>query len=87
MHSAPKENYLGSLPRKISKPRLKMVSPKSGSLHLRLTLGSPLLTPSSPYHKLLTLRDEGTSIITQVTTLGRGCLGHPRRTSYEGTSL
>ena len=39
-----KLHCLSSLPRKINRPRLKMVSIKSGSLHPWLSFGLPLLT-------------------------------------------
>ena len=39
-----RDDYLGRMPRKISGPCPSMVSPKSGSLHPRLSFGSPLLT-------------------------------------------
>ena len=52
--------YLGSRSLKRKEPHPRWVSLKSGSLHPRLTLSSPLLTPSSPYYKIVNSTRRGT---------------------------
>lgn len=53
---------LGSRSLKRKEPHLNMIRLKSGSLPPRLTLGSPLLTPGSPYYKIINFTRRGTGL-------------------------
>ena len=52
--------YVGSRSLKRKEPHPKIVRLKSGSLHPRLTFGSPSLTLRSPYYKIVNFTRRGT---------------------------